>query len=133
MIVINDLDKLKITSVHPEKGTIHFNYAGEFYFIHENRDETTNTSLYKGRCRGQNECIKSVWGFINNPIKYKNNKRVLSAIDKQFFIEKIYSANLINTDIKEIKEKVEYKNKRKQQLNEIIQDAYEELRKLNWE
>ena len=79
MLKIKDIDKLKITSI---TRVIHFKYDNEHYFIHENQDYTTTTALYKGRSKFKNECIKSKYGFINNLIKYKNNKKVLSAIDK---------------------------------------------------
>lgn len=129
LLKINDLDKLKITSI---KNVIHFKYDNEFYFIHENSDYTDYTAIYKGRTKYKNECIKSKYGTIINLIKYKNNKRVLSAIDKVNFVEKLYSFGLIDTDNIEIKTSVEEKTKRLEELNDIIKNAYEEIRKINW-
>lgn len=130
ILSIDNLDDLKITSI---KNVIHFKYNNEFYFIHENNDYTRTTAIYKGRTKYKNECLKSKYGLIINLIKYKNNKRVLSAIDKENFVAKLYSAGLINTTIKEIKDKVEYKNNQLKELNEIIRKAQEEIRKINWE
>lgn len=129
MLKINDLSKLKITSI---KNVIHFKYDNEFYFIHENSDYTRTIAIYKGRTKYKTECIKSKYGSIINLIKYKNNKKVLSAIDKVNFVEKLYSAGLIDTDNTEIKTSVENKTKRLNELNEIIENAYEEIRKINW-
>jgi hypothetical protein len=129
MLEISDLDKLKFTSI---TNVIHFKYDDEFYFIHEGGDYTKTTQLYKGRSKYKNEFIKATYGFIPNLIKYKNNKKVLSAIDKENFIEKLYRADLIDTTIEEIKSKSEYKNQRCKELKEIIQKANEELRNLNW-
>lgn len=130
MLSIDDLSKLKITSI---KNVIHFKYKDEFYFIHENSTNTTTTTLYKGRTKYKNEPVKFIYGFINNLIKYKNNKKVLSAIDKENFVEKLYSAKLINTNIKEIKEKVKYKQQRLKELNKIIEQAENEIMKINWD
>ena len=139
LLKINDLDKLKITSI---TNVIHFKYDNEFYFIHENRNEfyfihenrdyTNTTAIYKGRTKYKNEYIKSMYGSIINLIKYKNNKKVLSAIDKVNFVEKLYGAGLIDTNNVEIKTSVENKTKRLNELNEIIKNAYEEIRKINW-
>lgn len=129
LLKINDLDKLKITSI---TNVIHFKYDNEFYFIHENHDYTNTTAIYKGRTKYKNECIKSIYGSIINLIKYKNNKKVLSAIDKVNFVEKLYGAGLIDTNNVEIKTSVENKTKRLNELNEIIKNAYEEIRKINW-
>ena len=130
MLTIDNLDDLKITSI---KKVIHFKYNNEFYFIHENNNDTRTTAIYKGRTKYKNECLKSKYGLIINLVKYKNNKRVLSAIDKENFVAKLYSAGLIDTNNKKIKEKVEYKNKRLNELNKIIEKAQEEIRKINWE
>lgn len=129
LLKINDLDKLKITSI---KNVIHFKYDNEYYFIHENRDYTNTTAIYKGRTKYKNEYIKSMYGSIINLIKYKNNKKILSAIDKVNFVEKLYGAGLIDTNNVEIKTSVENKTKRLNELNEIIKNAYEEIRKINW-
>ena len=130
MLSIDNLEDLKITSL---KNVIHFKYKDEFYFIHENSDETRTISIYRGRTKYKNECLKSKYGWIINLIKYKNNKQVLSAIDKENFVAKLYSAGLIDTNIQKIKDKVKQKNNRLKELNEIIENAQEEMRKINWE
>lgn len=129
MLKINDLNDLKITNI---KKVIHFRYNNKYYFIHQNWKETCTTAIYEGRTKYKNECLKSIYGYINGLIKYKNNKKVLSAIDKQNFVEKLYRARLIETDIKEIVEKTEWKNKRCEELRKIIKQAQDELIEINW-
>lgn len=127
MLKINDLNKLKITSL---RNVIHFKYDNEFYFIHENNESTYVTSIYKGRNKDNVEHIKSIYGFINNLIIYKHNKKVLSAIDKENFVEKLYASGLIETDIEDIIEKVNYKKKRVEEINEKIYKLNRELYEL---
>lgn len=120
MLKIEDLSKLKITSL---TAVIHFKYDDKNYFIHTNNESTTSTTLYEGRTKFKNEPLKSCWGYIPNLIKYKNNKMVLSSIDKRNFVKKLYKANLIDV-YDEIKEEVE---------NEKIeyQNLVEQINKLN--
>lgn len=127
LLKINDLDKLKITSI---KNVIHFKYDNEYYFIHENFTDTTTTAIYKGRTKYKNECLKSKYGYISNLIVYKNNKKVLSAIDKENFVKKLYEAGLIDTDIYLIKAIVKYKTERLKELEEIIENAKKEIVRL---
>lgn len=129
LLKIDDLDKLKFTSI---KNVIHFKYDGQDYFIHENRDYTSTIALYKGRSKFKNECIKSEYGFCINLIRYKNNKKVLSAIDKENFVRKLYAKGLIDTNDK-IKAEVKEKQEKLEELNQIIRKAQEEIRKINWE
>lgn len=130
MLSIDNLEDLKITSL---RNVIHFRYKDEFYYIQENDDETRTIAIYKGRTKYKNECLKSKYGWIINLIKYKNNKQVLSAIDKENFVAKLYSAGLIDTNIQEIKDKVKQKNDRLKELDEIIRNAQYEISKINWE
>ena len=128
MLKINDLDKLKITSI---TRVIHFKYDNENYFIHENRDDTITTALYKGRTKFKNECLKSRYGFINNLIKYKNNKKVLSAIDKRNFVKKLYKTELIDTDIEDIKIEVEKEKQEYKEIQDKIRQLQNRLYELN--
>jgi len=129
LLKIDDLDKLKFTSI---KNVIHFKYDGQDYFIHENNEFTRTTALYKGRTKYKNECIKSSYGVAINLIRYKNNKKVLSAIDKENFVRKLYAQGLIDTN-EDIKQQVKEREERLKELNKIIRDAQEEIRKINWE
>ena len=92
MLKIKDLDKLKFTSI---TAVIHFKYDKENYYIHTDFESTVVTRLYKGRTKYKNECIKGIWGYIPDLIKYKNNKKVLSAIDKENFVNKLDQAGLV--------------------------------------
>lgn len=124
---IDDLDKLKFTSI--KRYIIHFKYDNEFYFIHINDDGTISTSLYKGRHKSsKNERITGTFGYIDGLIKYKNNKKVLSAIDKRNFVKKLYKAKFIETNIMEIKEEVE---KEKIQCRELVYQIQELENKLS--
>lgn len=91
---IDNLNELKFTSI---KKCIHFKYKGEDYIIQNGNmtGETSTITLYKGRCKGQTECIKSQWGFIMDLIKYKNNKRTLKNIDKEYFVQKLIKAKIL--------------------------------------
>ena len=126
MFKINDLDKLKITSI---TAVIHFKYDGEDYFIHTNWESTTSTSLYKGRTKYKNDCLNNVWGYSNNLIKYKKNKKVLSAIDKRNFVKQLYKIGLIDTDIEEIKAEVKAE---KEEYKEIKNKIYELNKRLEF-
>ena len=123
MLKIDDLNKLKITSI---TAVIHFNYEDKSYFIHTNNESTINTTLYEGRTKFKNEPLKSCWGYIPNLIKYKYNQKTLNSIDKRNFVKQLYKAELIDTydEIKiEVKrERKEYKQilKQMEQLNQRL-------------
>lgn len=129
MLVIEDLNKLKFTSI---KNVIHFKYDNEDYFIHENTSETTTTTIYKGRSKYKNECLKSRYGFIPRLIQYKNNKNTLSSIDKEIFVKKLYKAELINTTIEHIKDQVNSEIEEEKTLRKQIYQANQRLQELNW-
>ena len=104
MLWINDLNKLKFTSIRPH--AIHFKYDGEDYFIHS-CDEfgESSTTLYKGRCKSnKNECVSSCWEEIRHRdlIKYDYNRKTLTSINKMNFVCRLYNAELIETKIPEI-------------------------------
>lgn len=101
MLWINDLSKLKFTSIRPY--AIHFKYDGEDYLIHTSYDcGEEATTLYKGRCKAKTESIKSCYGEVNKLIKYDYNRKTLSSINKMNFVCRLYSAELIETKIPEI-------------------------------
>ena len=101
MLWINDLSKLKFTSIRPY--TIHFKYDGLDYLIHTSYDcGEEETTLYKGRHKGKTESIKSCYGEVNKLIKYDYNRKTLSSINKMNFVCRLYSAELIETKIPEI-------------------------------
>lgn len=102
MLWINDLSKLKFTSIRPH--AIHFKYDGEDYFIHSWwEDGDSGTNLYKGRCKSnKNKCIGSCCGDVYYLIKYDFNRKTLSSINKMNFVCRLYSAELVNTNIPEI-------------------------------
>lgn len=112
MLKIENLDKLKITSI---TAVIHFKYDNKDYFIHTNTESTTSTTLYSGRDKFRNEAIERVWGYIPNLIKYKNNRKILKAIDKRNFVKQLYKAGLIDA-YNEIKEEVELEKKEYQKI-----------------
>lgn len=108
---IDNLEDLKITSI---KRAIHFKYKEDYYFVLINSTGTITTTLYKGRCRGNVEPISGCFGTNYNLIKYINNRKNLSYIDKEYFVRKLYELELIDTN-EEIKEK-----------SKKIQQEYEE-------
>lgn len=125
VLKINDLDKLKFTSI---TNVIHFKYDEEHYYIHEDTSGTSITALYKGRCKYKNKCLKSKYGWIPNLIKYKFNKRTLNAIDKLNFVKKLYKAGLIDTnnEIKIMAEtELEEQERIRKQIHELEQRQIE--------
>lgn len=123
MLKIDDLNKLKITSI---TAVIHFNYEDKNYFIHTNNESTTNTTLYEGRTKFKNEPLKSCWGYIPNLIKYKYNKKTLSSIDKRNFVKQLYKAELIDT-YDEIKIEVEREREEYKQISKQIEQLNQRL------
>lgn len=102
MLWINDLSKLKITSIRPH--AIHFKYDNEDYFIHSWwEDGESGTKVYKGRCKSsKNTVVGSCWGWLRDLIKYDYNRNTLSSINKMNFVCRLYNAELIETKIPEI-------------------------------
>lgn len=96
MLYIDNLNKLKITSVKYNGNIIHFKYKDEFYFIQINSSETLVTRLYQGRCRGNCKCIKSEFGANLFLITYNHNKKTLSNINKLNFLSGLYELGLID-------------------------------------
>lgn len=127
MLKIDDLDKLKITSI---TAVIHFKYDDKNYFIHTNNESTTSTTLYKGRTKFKNEPLKSCWGYIPNLIKHKHNKKTLSSIDKRNFVKQLYKAGLIDT-YNEIKIEVEREREEYKQISKQIEQLNRRLIEIN--
>lgn len=123
MLKIDDLNKLKITSITV---VIHFKYDDKNYFIHTNNESTTITTLYEGGTKFKNEPLKSCWGYIPNLIKHKHNKKTLSSIDKRNFVKQLYKAGLIDT-YGEIKIEVEREKEEYKQISEQIQQLNKKL------
>lgn len=95
---IDDLNKLKITSVRYNGVVIHFNYDNENYTI-VYRSEEDLIELCKGRMKGHLEliswCVKGYFCKYPDFIKYKYNKKTLSSIDKEHFVKELSKKNLI--------------------------------------
>ena len=52
--------------------------------------------LSKGRMKCHLEHIKSEYGMIRNLIEYKNNKKTLSSINKQNFVNKLIESGILD-------------------------------------
>ena len=126
---IDDLDKLKFTSI---THAIHFKYDNVDYFYHECDEGGDRTvAIYKGRMKGKSECLKSEYGRVDNLIKYKNNRKVLSSIDKVNFVEKLFRKGLIDTKIDDIKQNCYAKKERIKEIEEEIRRLQQEKRILS--
>lgn len=130
MLKIDNLDKLKITSMKPF--IIHFKYEDEFYFIYIRNEDGVVTSLYKGRTKFKMEHLKSEYGFIINLIKHKYNKNTLSSIDKRNFVKKLCKAGLIEAS-DEIEIEVEKEKAEAKQIKEQIILLKQRLRELEFD
>lgn len=86
-LVIEDLNKLKITSIKRYGDVIHFKYDGKHYtLINGASDMTLVMTLYEGRCRGCLNHIRSQYGMSQGLIKYRYKRKTLNSIDKEHFV-----------------------------------------------
>lgn len=93
---IENLDKLKFTSIKYGGDIIHFKYDNEHYTIENGGTEMTLVvKLSKGRMKGHLKNMSSRYGMISQLIVYKNNKRTLSNIDKWNFVKRLIECELI--------------------------------------
>ena len=124
---IDDLSKLKFTSIKYGGDIIHFKYDNEHYTLENGGTEMTLfIRLSKGRMKYHLEPIKSRYGMIRNLIEYKNNKKTLSSIDKWNFVKQLIRYEMIEPT-KEQKEAIkQQKIKEKiQQIEKIKQEIFE--------
>ena len=124
---IDDLSKLKFTSIKYGGDIIHFKYDNEHYTLENGGTEMTLViRLSKGRMKCHLEPIKSRYGMIRNLIEYKNNKKTLSSIDKWNFVKQLIRYEMIEPT-KEQKEAIkQQKIKEKiQQIEKIKQEIFE--------
>lgn len=85
-LVIEDLNKLKITSIK-YNDVIHFKYDRKYYtFINGGTEMTLVMALYEGRCKYHLKHIASRYGKSNELIQYKYQRTTLNSIDKENFI-----------------------------------------------
>ena len=93
---IDDLSKLKFTSIKYGGDIIHFKYDNEHYTLENGGTEMTLViRLSKGRMKCHLEPIKSKYGMIRNLIEYENNKKTLSSINKQNFVNKLIEFGIL--------------------------------------
>ena len=124
---IDDLSKLKFTSIKYGGDIIHFKYDNEHYTLENGGTEMTLViRLSKGRMKCHLEYIKSQYGMIRNLIEYKNNKKTLSSINKQNFVNKLIESGILDPtqDQKEAIKKQKIKEKI-QQIEKIKQEIFE--------
>lgn len=87
-LVIENLDKLKITSIKHNGGVVHFSYERKHYtFLNGGTDCTLVMALCEGRCKSHLNHISSKYGMALDLIKYKHNKTTLSSINKEQFVK----------------------------------------------
>lgn len=87
-LVIENLNKLKITSVKYDKSVTHFSYDGIHYtFLNGGTDCTLVMTLYEGRCKSHLNNINSKYGMALDLIEHKHNKTTLSSINKEQFVK----------------------------------------------
>ena len=124
---IDDLSKLKFTSIKYGGDIIHFKYDNEDYTLENGGTEMTLViRLSKGRMKCHLEHIKSKYGMIRNLIEYKNNKKTLSSINKQNFVNKLVESGILEPtqEQKEAIKKQKIKEKI-QQIEKIKQEIFE--------
>ena len=124
---IDDLSKLKFTSIKYGGDIIHFKYDNEHYTLENGGTEMTLViRLSKGRMKCHLEPIKSRYGMIRNLIEYKNNKKTLSSINKQNFVNKLVEFEILEPTQEQKEEIKQQKIKGKiQQIEKIKQEIFE--------
>ena len=122
-MVIENYDELKFTSLKYGVDIIHFKYKGIDYTLQNGGTEMTLAmKLYKGRSKYNLEYIKGCYGVDFKIIKYKNNRKVLSSIDKEHFVLSLVKHKIIDgTKEQLIKIKEEERNSLEKELNSINQ------------
>lgn len=101
-LVIEDLNKLKITSIKYDKSVIHFNYEGKHYtFLNGGTDCTLVMVLYEGRRKSRLNHISSKYGMALDLIQYKRNKTTLRSIDKEQFVKVLQKQGFVYYQEKE--------------------------------
>lgn len=101
-LVIEDLNKLKITSVKYDKSVIHFSYEEKHYtFLNGGTDCTLVMALCEGRCKSRLNHISSKYGMALGLIQYKHNKTTLSSIDKEQFVKVLQKQGFVDYQKKE--------------------------------
>ena len=124
---IYDLSKLKFTSIKYGGDIIHFKYDNEHYTLENGGTEMTLfIRLSKGRMKCHLEPIKSRYGMIRNLIEYKNNKKTLSSINKQNFVNKLVEFEILEPTQEQKEAIKQQKIKEKiQQIEKIKQEIFE--------
>lgn len=101
-LIIENLNKLKITSIKHDGGVVHFSYEGKHYtFLNGGTDCTLVMTLYEGRCKSHLNHISSKYGMALDLIKYKHNKTTLSSIDKEQFVKVLQKQGFVDYQGKE--------------------------------
>ena len=124
---IDDLSKLKFTSIKYGGDIIHFKYDNEHYTLENGGTEMTLViRLSKGRMKCHLEPIKSKYGMIRNLIEYENNKKTLSSINKQNFVNKLVEFEILEPTQEQKEAIKQQKIKEKiQQIEKIKQEIFE--------
>lgn len=85
-LVIENLDKLKITSIK-HNDVIHFKYDRKHYTFNNGGTESTFVmTLYEGRCKCCLKYMASRYGRSNELLQYKYQRTTLNSIDKENFV-----------------------------------------------
>ena len=122
---IVDFDKLKFTSIKYGGDIIHFKYDNENYVLQNGgTDYTLVIKLLKGRTKYKLDYVSSNYGMVRDLIKYKNNKKVLSSIDKWNFVKELIKAKILEPSEEQEKiikyEKIEELNNEKMKIQKEI-------------
>ena len=118
---IDDLSKLKFTSLKYGVDIIHFKYDGENYTLKNGgTDYTLVTHLYKGRTKYNLQHIKGCYGNSFDLIKYIGNKKTLKYIDKENFVLQLVKLGILEpTEEQEINIRKEQIKKLEEQIKEL--------------
>lgn len=126
---IENYDDLKFTSLKYGIDIIHFKYKNVDYTLQNGGTEMTLAMhLYKGRMKCHLEYIKGCYGVDFGIIRYKNNKRVLSSIDKEHFVLSLVKYGLIDGTKEQL---IKIKQLEKDNLLKELNSIKQEINKIN--
>lgn len=128
-MMIENYDELKFTSLKHGVGIIHFKYKGIDYTLKNGgREMTLVMQLYKGRMKCHLEYIKGSYGADFGIIKYKNNRKNLRAIDKEYFVLSLVKHGLIDGTKEQL---IKIKQIKKDDLLKELNLLREKINKVN--
>lgn len=122
-IKIEDLDKLKFTSIKYSGDVIHFKYDNINYIVECSGEEGCSYVL-RGRDKYKYDVLASWYGSIKTQdiLKYQFHRRDLSSIDKWYFVKYLIKLGVVEPTVEQKKKYIQ---------EELAQIEKEKTKKVN--